>query len=152
MLLTPLWILLSSVCYANVHGHSDCNGLRCPSLPVGIIPLALGILKEEPETLGLQWDSDHASGSDEVRSTVCALRLPVLEGITWENCSACPAPARAAPPQPVRQYAPEPTAASREVRVNPPGEERMPAGGAGVLQGAPARGRWRTKGFGIPSR
>src|SRR5438445_13209437 len=95
VLLTPLWIFLSSVCYANVHGHSDCNGLRCPSLPAGIMPLALGILKEEPETLGLQWDSDHASGSDEARRTACALRLPVLECITWENCSACPAPARA---------------------------------------------------------
>ena len=96
VLLTSLWIFLSSVCYANVHGHSDCHGLRCPSLPAGIISPVLSILKEEPETLGLQWDSDHASGSDEVRSTVCALRLPVLECITWENCGACPAPARAA--------------------------------------------------------
>jgi hypothetical protein len=31
---------------------------------------------------------DQASESNEVRGTVCALRLPVLECSTWENCSS----------------------------------------------------------------
>ena len=95
VLLTPLWLFLSSVCYAKVHGHSDCYGLRCPSFLAGIIPLALGILKGEPETLGLQWDSDHTSVSDEMRSTVCALRSPVLECI-WRVAPGC---SRGRPPE-----------------------------------------------------
>jgi hypothetical protein len=51
LLVILLWVFPSSICCANIHGHSDCNGLRCSSLPVGIISLALGILKEKSENI-----------------------------------------------------------------------------------------------------
>jgi hypothetical protein len=76
------------VCCAHIHGHSDCNGLRCPSLPAGIIPLALGILKEESETLGLPGGiATMPAGQIEVCDTVCALRSSVLECTAWKSCS-----------------------------------------------------------------
>jgi len=58
-------------------------------LPVGIIPLVLGLLKVESETWGLQRGiATMPVGQIEVRGTVCAPRSPVLECCAWESCSS----------------------------------------------------------------
>jgi len=59
------------------------------------------------------------------RSPSTPPRVPPSGSYPTLSCGACPAPARAAPPQPWRQCALERAAAPRAVRVHTPGEERL---------------------------
>jgi len=69
------------------------------------------------------------------------------------SCGACPARARAA-----RRRSSPGSGALRSVLPRrarcacTPRARSIQGGGAGVLQGAPSRGRWRKKGFGMPIR